>query len=159
MGPTRRVLMVKKPIHPGEHLRREVLEPRGLTVTDAANQLGITRQTLNNILNGKSGISPKMAVRLARFFGMRPETVQQWQKEYELGQARSGRSRLTRARGETLSVSSNDLVAWADTIDARYALPKLVRALVRATTDSGSTIHFPASAWFHLPQWHNLRRH
>lgn len=145
--------MVKKPIHPGEHLRREVLEPRGLTVTDAANQLGITRQTLNNILNGKSGISPKMAVRLARFFGMRPETVQQWQKEYELGQARSGRSPLTRARGDTLSVSSNDLVAWADTIDARYALPKLVRALVRATTDSGSTIHFPAMEDAQGPGW------
>src|SRR5260370_30708985 len=136
--------MVKKPLHPGERLRKECLEPRGLTVTDAAIQLGITRQALNNILNGKSGLSSKMTVRLAHFFGLRPESVQQWQKEYELSQARSGRARLIRARGYSFSVSSNDLVAWADTIDARYSLPKLVRALVRATTDSGCTLNFPA---------------
>ena len=136
--------MAKKPLHPGELLRKQCLESRGLTVTDAAQQIGITRQTLNNILNGKSGISSRMAVRLAQFFGLRPETLQQWQKDYELGKARSGRARLSRARGDSFSASSNDLVAWADTIDARYALPKLVRSLVHATTGSGCSAEFPA---------------
>jgi addiction module HigA family antidote len=137
--------MVKKPLHPGELLRKHCLEPRGLTVTDAAKQIGITRQALNNILNGKTGISPTMAVLLAQFFGLRPETLQQWQKDYELGKARSGRARLNRARCDSFSVSSADLAAWADTIDARYALPKLVRALVRATTNSaGCVADFPA---------------
>src|ERR1700722_3126664 len=152
VGPARSASMVKKPLHPGEHLRKE-LELRGLTVTDAAKQLGITRQSLNNILNGKTGISPKMAVSLARFLGLRAETVQQWQKDYELGRARSGRARLSRARGDSFSVSSNDLIAWADTIDARYALPRLARALVRATTDSTSAVDFPAMEDAQRPGW------
>ena len=135
--------MVKRD-HPGELLRERCLAPLGLTVTDAAKQIGITRQSLNNILNGKSGISPKMAVRLAQFFGLRPETLQQWQKDYDLGKARTGRARLDRARGDSFSVNSADLVAWSDTIDARYALPKLVRALIRATAHSGCNAAFPA---------------
>lgn len=136
--------MAKKTLHPGELLRERCLEPLGLTVTEAANQLGISRQALNNILNGKAGISPGMAVRLANFFGLRPETLQQWQKDYELGKARSGRARLNRARGESFSVTSGDLAAWADTIDARYSFPKLVRSLVRATAAGGCAADFPA---------------
>ena len=136
--------MIKKTLHPGQLLRERCLEPLGLSVTEAANQIGISRQALNNILNEKAGISPGMAVRLAKFFGLRPETVQQWQKDYELGKARSGRARLDRARGESFSVNSGDLAAWADTIDARFAFPKLVRALVRATAVAGCTADFPA---------------
>ena len=136
--------MIRKPLHPGELLRKQCFEPRGLTVTDTAKQIGITRQALNNILNGKSGISSKMAVRLAQFFGLRPETLQQWQKDYELGKARSGRARFDRARGDSFSVNSTDLAVWADTIDARYALPKLVRGLIRATARSGCVADFPA---------------
>jgi antitoxin HigA-1 len=82
--------MAKKPLHPGELLRKQCLESRGLTVTDAAQQIGITRQTLNNILNGKSGISSRMAVPLAQFFGLRPETLQQWQKTTNLAKRDPG---------------------------------------------------------------------
>jgi addiction module HigA family antidote len=55
--------------HPGLSVRHDCLEPLGLSVTDAARALGVTRQALNNLVNGKSGISPEMAIRLDKAFG------------------------------------------------------------------------------------------
>jgi addiction module HigA family antidote len=54
---------MKNPPHPGRIVRHDCLEPLGLSVTDGAKILGVTRQTLNNIVSGKSGISPEMAIR------------------------------------------------------------------------------------------------
>jgi addiction module HigA family antidote len=56
----------RKPVHPGEVLREDVIQPLGLTVTDAAKCLGVTRKTLSELLNCKSSLSPEMAVRIAR---------------------------------------------------------------------------------------------
>jgi addiction module HigA family antidote len=145
--------MLNKSPHPGRRLRKECFEPLGLTVTEVAKQVGVTRQALNNILNGKSGISTQMAVRLAVFFGLQPETVQQWQKDFELSRARSGRAQRNRSRGHSFLLSSNDLVAWAETIDARYALPLLVRALVRVTAPSATEVEFPALEDAQRPGW------
>lgn len=58
------------PPHPGETLRSDVLPALGLTVTEAANQLGVTRAALSRVLNGKAGISPEMALRLERWLGV-----------------------------------------------------------------------------------------
>jgi addiction module HigA family antidote len=58
------------PPHPGETLRDDVLPALGLTVTDAATQLGVTRATLSRVLNGKAAISPEMALRLERWLGI-----------------------------------------------------------------------------------------
>ena len=115
--------MPKKRPHPGETLRKEYLEPRGITVTQAAEQIGVTRQALNNVLNGKAGISSDMAVRLARLFGVKPETIQQLQNDYELTQTRSARAMRNRGRSDSYYVSSTDIVAWAETISARYMFP------------------------------------
>ena len=145
--------MMKIPMHPGARLRKESFEPMGYSVTDVARRLGVTRQTLNNILNGKTGISPQMAVRLAAFFGLQPETLQQWQKEYELSQATSERVRRNRSKGHSFLLRSNDLVAWAETIDARYALPLLIRALIRVTTESATEVDFPAWEDSQRPGW------
>jgi addiction module HigA family antidote len=145
--------VLKETMHPGQRLRTECLEQRGLTVTDAAKQLGVTRQALNNILNGKSGVSPQMAVRLAAFFGLRAEKIQQWQKDYELCKARSGRARRGRATSHSFLLSSNDLVTWAETLDARYALPLLIRALVRVTAKAAITVDFPAREDTQKPGW------
>lgn len=142
--------------HPGIRLRKECLEPTGLTVTDAAKELGISRQALNNILNAKTGIGPEMAIRLARFFGLRPETIQQWQKDYELVKARSSRTRVQRARGDSCFVSSRDLAAWADSVDARYTLPKLMRTLIRATAAPDSAVDFPAFEDAQLPGYDGI---
>jgi len=79
---------MRNPPHPGLSVRHDCIEPLGLTVTQAAKALGVTRQTLNNLLNGKSGISPEMAVRLAKAFGSSPETWLGVQLDYDLAQVR-----------------------------------------------------------------------
>ena len=58
------------PPHPGETLREDVLPELGITVTDAAKQLGVTRAALSRVLNGRAGISPEMALRLERWLGV-----------------------------------------------------------------------------------------
>ena len=62
-------MQMKNPPHPGLHVRHDCLEPLGLSVTAGAEALGVTRQALNNLVNGKSGTSPEMAVRLSKAFG------------------------------------------------------------------------------------------
>jgi addiction module HigA family antidote len=64
---------MKNPPHPGRSIRTACLEPLGLSVTEGANVLGVSRQTLNNVIHGKSGISLDMAIRLSKAFGSTPE--------------------------------------------------------------------------------------
>jgi antitoxin HigA-1 len=78
---------MKNPPHPGRSIRTACLEPLGLSVTGGAKVLGVTRQTLNNIIHGKSGISPEMAIRLSKAFGSTPETWLRMQVAYDLAQA------------------------------------------------------------------------
>lgn len=79
---------MKNPPHPGLSVRRDCIESLSLTVTEAAEILGVTRQTLNNLVNGKSGISPDMAIRLGKAFGGDAETWLRVQVAYDLAQAR-----------------------------------------------------------------------
>ena len=81
------MMTMKNPPHPGETVRYECLELLGLTVTDGAKALGVTRQALNNLVNGKSGISPEMAIRLSKAFGSSPETWLRLQLQYDLWHA------------------------------------------------------------------------
>lgn len=78
---------MKNPIHPGRIVRYDCLEPLGLTVTDAAKALGVTRQALNNVVNEKAGISAEMAIRLSKAFGSTPDTWVRMQAAYDLAQA------------------------------------------------------------------------
>lgn len=80
-------MRMKKPPHPGRIVRQECIEPLGLTVTEAAERLGVTRQALNNLVNGKAGISPEMSIRLYKAFGSSPEVWLGMQMEYDLAQA------------------------------------------------------------------------
>ncbi|SPD75632.1 Plasmid maintenance system antidote protein, XRE family [uncultured Desulfobacterium sp.] len=82
------MMTMKNPPHPGETVRFDCLEPLGLTVTEGAKALGVTRQALNNLVNGKSGISPEMAIRLSKAFGSSPETWLKMQLDFDLAQAR-----------------------------------------------------------------------
>jgi addiction module HigA family antidote len=79
---------MKNPPHPGLSVRLDCLEPLGLTVTEGAKALGVTRQTLNNLVNGKSGVSPEMSIRLSKAFGSSPEVWLGMQLDYDLAQAR-----------------------------------------------------------------------
>src|SRR5271167_4049116 len=87
-------MAMKNPAHPGRVVRQDCLEPLGLTVTAGAKVLGVTRQALNNIVNGKSGISPEMAIRLSKAFGSTPETWLRMQLAYDLAAARKDESRI-----------------------------------------------------------------
>jgi antitoxin HigA-1 len=77
---------MKSPPHPGLHVRHDCLEALGLSVTEGAKVLGVTRQALNNLVNGKSGISPEMAVRLSKAFGGSPAVWLKMQMDYDLAQ-------------------------------------------------------------------------
>jgi addiction module HigA family antidote len=77
-------MKMHNPPHPGEVLREFCLEPLGLSVTDAAAALGVSRKTLSAILNGRSGISPEMAIRLGRAFDTTPESWLNQQMHYDL---------------------------------------------------------------------------
>jgi len=76
------------PPHPGEIIRQLCLRPLGLSVTAAAKALGVTRKGLSELLNGKSGISPEMAIRLSIAFNTTPESWLTQQMQYDLSKAR-----------------------------------------------------------------------
>ena len=82
------------PPHPGEVLWALCLEPLGLTVTAAAQALGVSRKTLSAILNGRAGISPEMAVRLSRAFGTTSESWMNQQVQYDLWHAERNLKKL-----------------------------------------------------------------
>jgi antitoxin HigA-1 len=85
---------IKNPVHPGRVVRHDCLEPLGLSVTAGARVLGVTRQALNNVVNGKSGISPEMAIRLSKAFGSTPETWLQMQLAYDLASALKNENKI-----------------------------------------------------------------
>lgn len=99
-------MRMKNPPHPGRIVRQECIEPLGLTVTRAARALGVTRQTLNNLLNGKAGVSPEMAIRLSKAFGSGPEVWLGMQMEYDLVQAEKKASRIQVERLRPKSVAA-----------------------------------------------------
>jgi addiction module HigA family antidote len=74
----------RQAMHPGTTIRQDCIEKNGLSVTDAARILGVDRQTLSNLLNARSGISPEMAVRLEKAFGMPAREWLMRQLDYEL---------------------------------------------------------------------------
>ena len=78
---------MKNPPHPGRIVRQECIEPLGLTVTDGAKALGVSRNALSELLNERRGISPEMAIRLSKAFGSAPETWAALQLDYDMAQA------------------------------------------------------------------------
>ena len=78
---------MKDPPHPGLSVRHDCLEPLGLTVTDGAKVLRVSRQALNSLVNGKAGISPEMAIRLDKAFGGTADAWLALQSAYDLTQA------------------------------------------------------------------------
>jgi antitoxin HigA-1 len=96
---------MKNPPHPGRTVREECLQPLGLSVTTGAKILGISRQALNNLVNQRSGISPEMAIRLAKAFGSTAQTWLRLQSNYDLAQALKSESkiRVRRYRGSQVA--------------------------------------------------------
>jgi addiction module HigA family antidote len=87
---------MKNPPHPGQVVLAECIEPLGLTITQAARALGVTRTTLSELVNGRRGISPEMAVRLSQVFGGSASSWATQQAHYDLAQIPAGRIHLKR---------------------------------------------------------------
>lgn len=82
------------PPHPGEIIKELCLEPLGISVTDAAESLGVSRKTLSSILNGRTGISPEMAIRLSIAFDTSAESWLNQQAQFNLWLAEQNRDSL-----------------------------------------------------------------
>ena len=89
-------MTMKNPTHPGLVVLHDCIEPLGLTITEAAEALGVTRNTLSELVNGKRGISPEMAVRLSKVFGGTEDGWLVQQAQYELAQVRRDHIKLKR---------------------------------------------------------------
>ncbi len=81
-------------VHPGEWLRAEFIDAFGLSVTLAAEKLGVTRQAMSNLLNGKAGLSAEMAIRFEKAFGIQADTLLRMQAAHDLAVARADESRI-----------------------------------------------------------------
>ncbi len=84
-------MLMHNPPHPGAVIKRQCLQPLGLTVTEAAQGLAVSRNTFSMLLNGRIGISPEMAIRLSLAFGGGPESWLRQQMQYDLWQAQQNR--------------------------------------------------------------------
>ena len=75
-------------VHPGLWLRSEVVEPAGLGVSDTADRLAVSRQSMSKLLNGRQGLSAEMAIRFEKAFGLKAETLMRMQSAHDLAEAR-----------------------------------------------------------------------
>ena len=89
-------MLMKNPPHPGGVVLRQCIEPLGLSITAAAAALDVTRTTLSELVNGRRGISPEMAVRLSKVFGGSAESWLVQQAQYDLAQVKADRLKLKR---------------------------------------------------------------
>jgi addiction module HigA family antidote len=80
-------IRMKNPAHPGGFVKTEIIEPLGLSVTDAAQVLGITRAALSAFLNERTSLSPDMAIRLDKAFGVSMDTLMRMQNSFDIAQA------------------------------------------------------------------------
>ena len=88
-------IRLKNPAHPGGFIRREIIEPHGLSITQAAEILEVTRQALSPLLNEHNDLSPEMALRIEKAFGVPMDTLMRMQNSYDIAKARSREGEIT----------------------------------------------------------------
>jgi addiction module HigA family antidote len=81
-------IRLKNPAHPGGFVKSEIIEPLGVSVTDAARALGVTRAALSALLNERAALSSEMALRIEKAFGVSMDTLMRMQNSYEIARAR-----------------------------------------------------------------------
>lgn len=81
-------IRMKSPVHPGGFIRTEIIEPLGLSITAAAVALGVTRPALSALVNERAALSPEMAIRIDKAFGVSMETLLRMQNSYDIAQAK-----------------------------------------------------------------------
>jgi addiction module HigA family antidote len=102
-------MAMKNPPHPGDLIRTEVIEALGLSVTHAADMLGVRRATLSDLLNEKAGLSPEMALRIEKAFGPKMEHLLQMQLAYDIAQVRRHESDITVTQYSQAETASGSL--------------------------------------------------
>ena len=85
---------VNAPAHPGRFVCADVIQPLGLSITDAALVLGVTRPALSKFLNGRASLSPEMALRIEKAFGISMDTLMRMQGSYDIAEARKKESKI-----------------------------------------------------------------
>ncbi len=133
------------PEHPGTYVQREVL-PEGLTVTEAAQRLGIGRPALSRFLNGRSSLSLKMAQGLEREFGADAGLLQQMQARLDDSKT-PAHHRTAAAKASAVpfvtAIKAHEIYRWANQLSARQELPVLLRRLVHSTARGVKRVDFP----------------
>lgn len=98
-------IRMKNPAHPGGFVKHEIIEPLTLSVTDAAKALGVTRPALSALLNERAALSPEMALRIEKAFGVAMDTLMRMQNSFDIAETRkrSGEIKVARFKGGTPS--------------------------------------------------------
>ncbi len=102
------MLRMARPAHPGQFIRMEVIEPLGLSVTQAAKVLGVSRPALSALLNARAALSPEMALRIEKAFGPKMDTLLRMQTAYEISGARDREADIKVKRYVAKSARAND---------------------------------------------------
>jgi addiction module HigA family antidote len=101
-------IRLKAPVHPGSFIRHEIIEPLGLSVTSAAEVLGVTRATLSTLINERAHLSPEMALRVEKAFGVAMDTLMRMQNSYDIAKTRkrAGEIKVAPYKGRRLDLPS-----------------------------------------------------
>ena len=144
--------------HPGPYVKEHVI-PRGLTVKDAAKQLGVGRPALSNFLNGKAALSLEMATRLEKAFGADRQDLLDKQAAYS-GDKQLGGEQPAVVKGyipPIMQITARQIEEWgAGNITARYELADLLRRLANSTSTDILAIDFPAFDNAERPGWDGI---
>jgi addiction module HigA family antidote len=140
---------------PGQYVRRTVLNPKKISITDAAKLLGVGRPTLSNFLNGKAAVSKDMATRIERAFGVPAQRLLDLQAAQDAAHAESkGPPPETRTYVPPfLGIKAVEIEAWASNISARVRLSVLLRTLVHSTGIGLTRVDFPGNDDAERPGW------
>jgi addiction module HigA family antidote len=132
-------------VHPGQFIRREVIPP-GVSVKKAAEMMGVGRPALSNLLNAKAALSPEMALRLEKAFGVKRELLLDKQRAYDEGQNRHLEKEIAvkSYAPSFMDITATQIAAWSDKNEARAQLAALLRRLVTTTGANLSKVDFPA---------------
>jgi len=139
---------MSNPIHPGQYVRDNILKTKGISVSKAAEHIGISRTGVSSFLNGKVSATPNMATRIEKAFGFPAEKLMQLQKAYDLETAENDNELPPPSQYAPpfLKILSNDIEKWADgKIEPRQRLPVLLRTLVHSTGRVLKKVDFPGN--------------
>lgn len=143
-------------VHPGQYVRDAALTPKGVSVTDAAKLIGISRPGVSNFLNGKVSATPDMAARIERAFGIPAQDLLDMQAAYDAALAKKkGAAATTKSYVPPfLAFKANDIEAWASpNVAARVRLSVFLRTLVHSTGLGLKRVDFPGNDDAMRPGW------